>query len=101
MSENHRKVECSNHGLRNNAFVCQHLVNSEFPGFWEPFDSDSTKEYDDGELNAWCDKCDKILVEQGEWNDVSEEFAQIQLICEVCFFELKELNRGSSNYYSK
>lgn len=42
MSENHKKVECCNHGLRNEAYVCQHLITSEFNGFWESFDSDST-----------------------------------------------------------
>lgn len=52
MSENHNKVECWDHGLRNSAYVCQHLVTSEFKGFWESFDSDSTKIYSDGELNA-------------------------------------------------
>jgi hypothetical protein len=101
MSENHKKVECCNHGLRNEAYVCQHLVTSEFNGFWESFDSDSTKEYVDGELNAWCNECDKVLVEQGEWNDISEAFAKIELVCDACFFEMKELNGGSSNFTSK
>jgi len=101
MSENHNKVECCDHGLRNRAFVCQHLITSEFPGFWESFDSDSTKKYVDGELNAWCDECDKILLEQGEWNDMSEAFAKIKLICDACFFEMKKLNGGSSNVCSK
>ena len=101
MLENHNKVECCDHGLRNRAYVCQHLVTSEFTGFWESFDSDSTKIYNNDELNAWCDECDKILLEQGEWNDISEAFAGIKLICDVCFFEMKELNSGSSNFNSK
>jgi len=52
MLENHNKVECCDHGLRNRAYVCQHLVTSEFTGFWESFDSDSTKIYNNDELNA-------------------------------------------------
>lgn len=101
MSENQNKVECCDHGLRNRAYVCQHLVRSEFKGFWEPFDSDSTKTYNNDELNAWCDECDIILNEQGEWNDISEAFAGIKLICDVCFFGMKDLNSGSSNFNSK
>lgn len=101
MSENYNKVECCDHGPRNRAYVCQYLVNSEFKGFWESFDSDSTKIYNNDELNAWCDECDKILLEEGEWNDISEAFARITLICDVCFFKMKKLNGGSSNFNSK
>ncbi len=96
MSEN-KKVDCFNHGLRNQAFVCQHLICGDAKGFWEPFDSDPTRQYPDGELNAWCDECDKILMKEGDWNEKSETFAQIQLICDECFFQMKKLNNGSSN----
>ena len=96
MSEN-KKVDCFNHGLRNRAFVCQHLICGDAKGFWEPFDSDPTRQYPDGELNAWCDECDKILMKEGEWNEKSETFAQIQLICDECFFQMKKLSNGSSN----
>jgi hypothetical protein len=93
MNTEDKKVDCERHGKRFYAFVCQHLLVDKKIGFWEPFESDSTKEYENGELNAWCDECDKILMEQGEWNDISEGFAQIKLVCDICFFEMKRLNK--------
>ncbi|MBC6699429.1 hypothetical protein [Hymenobacter sp. BT190] len=70
-------------------------MNTHAPvGFYEPFASDLAKTYPDGELNAWCDMCDEKLMEVGEWNDESESFAQIKLICDACFFDMKELNLG-------
>lgn len=92
-----KKVSCCNHGERYPAFVCQHLVKNAKVGFWEPFDSDPSKTYKDDELNAWCDKCDEVLTQEGEWNDKSEEFAQIKLICDKCFFDMKAFNGGASN----
>ncbi|HHT9079608.1 hypothetical protein [Flavobacterium psychrophilum] len=83
------KVECDNHGLRNPAFVCQHL-NLEFKvGFNEPYLEVNSKEKD---LNAWCDECEKVRVLEGEWNDISEGYAKIKLVCDKCFFEMKKLN---------
>jgi uncharacterized protein YjaG (DUF416 family) len=49
--------------------------------------------YADDELNAWCDSCDEVLTKVGEWNDESEAFAKIKLICDACFFEMKKLNQ--------
>jgi uncharacterized protein YjaG (DUF416 family) len=50
--------------------------------------------YANDELNAWCDACDEVLAEVGEWNDESEGYAKIKLICDVCYFEMKKLNQG-------
>ena len=49
--------------------------------------------YANDELNAWCDACDEVLVEAGEWNEKSEAFAKIKLVCDRCFFEMKKLNQ--------
>ncbi|WP_305008998.1 hypothetical protein [Hymenobacter aranciens] len=50
--------------------------------------------YSDDELNAWCDACDEVLLRIGEWNDESEAFAKIKLVCDACYFDMKELNLG-------
>ena len=92
-----KKIQCKKHGERYPAFVCQHLVDGTGLGFWEPFDSDPTKTYTEEELNAWCNKCDEILIKEGEWNDKSEAFAQIKLVCDKCFFRMKLANKLNQN----
>lgn len=49
---------------------------------------------DNDDLQAWCDTCEKVRAEAGEWNEASEAFAEIKLVCEKCYFEMKELNLG-------
>ena len=87
-----KDVECSTHGLRRAAFVCQHLNKELRVGFHEPFESQENVDYPNGELNAWCDQCHEMLEKTGEWNDESESFAKVKLCCDRCFFEMKRLN---------
>jgi len=91
------KLECTTHGEQYAAFICQHLVEGIELGFWEPFDSTADEIYTEGELNGWCDKCDDVLMEEGEWNDKSEAFAKIQVVCTKCYFSIKKLNKRNPN----
>ena len=84
-------VTCATHGARRAAFVCQHLNKDTYTGFHEPFESDPQIEEDD-DYQAWCDECEKVRLREGEWNDVSEGFAKIRLICDQCFFQIKARN---------
>ena len=84
-------VTCGAHGARRAAFVCQHLNGDTYTGFHEPFESDPLIEADD-DYQAWCDECEKVRLREGEWNDVSEGFANIRLICDQCFFQIKARN---------
>lgn len=81
-------MECPRHGLQRPAFVCTHLQGSENIGFFESNSVDPELPF----REAWCGKCDEVLLEQGEWNDVSESHAQIVVICEGCFFEVQKRN---------
>jgi hypothetical protein len=84
-----RKVECNNHGLSVATFVCQHLTKIDKVGFNEAFASDPNNLE---EFQAWCDECEKIRVIENGWNDKSERFAKIELLCHKCYFEIKKLN---------
>jgi len=44
-------TNCTTHGSRRGAFVCQHINKEHAVGFHIPAK---------GVLNAWCDKCDEI-----------------------------------------
>jgi len=83
-----KHVQCDGHGTRRAAYVCQHLTKRSYNGFHEPF-------FDEGEEvehQAWCDQCEEIRAQEGEWNDRSEAFAKIRLICDQCFLEIKAAN---------
>ncbi|MFY1046619.1 DUF6882 domain-containing protein [Chryseobacterium sp. GP-SGM7] len=88
-----KKIECESHGLRRPAYVCQHL-NLEIPvGFEESFETYYGMELDDEDnFQAWCSDCEKIRIKYDGWNEESEKFADIKLVCENCYFEIKKLN---------
>ncbi len=90
---NQAKVECKIHGRSRTAFVCQHL-NLEHPkGFEEAFETYKGMELgEDDDFQAWCDECEKVRIRNNGWNEYAEEFAKIKLVCEYCYFELKEFN---------
>lgn len=88
-----KKVDCGIHGFGRPAFVCQHLNLKEVNGFEEAFETYQGMDLEeDGEFCAWCDECEKVRIEKDGWNDESEKFANIKLICEDCYFELKDFN---------
>ncbi|MBW8183367.1 hypothetical protein [Shewanella nanhaiensis] len=91
---NSEKVNCHQHGIMDYALVCQHLVNqkeSDTP--IEYFSGEDIGDLDESEVeNVWCKSCDDTLIEQGEWNDVSEAFAAPKVICIACLQTIKNRN---------
>jgi hypothetical protein len=73
-----RVVHCGSHGARRPAFVCRHLVRGSGLGFFAPEDP-----VDD--LQAWCGECERVRERRGGWDDESEGFARITLICDLCY----------------
>ena len=88
-------VQCETHEFRRIAFVCQHLNQETKVGFEEAFETFEHMELsDDDDLQAWCSDCEAVRQKEGEWNDRSMAFAQIKIVCEKCYFEMKKLNLG-------
>lgn len=87
MSEFDKKVECGKHGLSAATFVCQHLASGEKLGFNVGYDPEFL---DDLYPDAWCNECEKMLESEGEWNEVSEKYADIKLLCSQCYEDLRE-----------
>jgi hypothetical protein len=86
-------IECSRHGRIRAAFICQHLNREKRTGFEEAFSTyPGMPLEEDDELQAWCSECEKVRTEYDGWNDESMEFAKIKLVCERCYFEIKEFN---------
>ncbi len=90
MSKEEYKIECGDHGWREAAFICQHLTSeSKGLGFNIGYDEEfPDKNYPD----AWCDECEKAWETEGEWNDKSQEFAQIKAVCCDCYERTRECN---------
>jgi hypothetical protein len=81
-------IACDVHEAGRIAFVCGHLTRKEHSGFHEAFESDPMVEEDE-DYQAWCDECEKVRLREGEWNDESMAFANIKLVCDECYFEIK------------
>lgn len=90
-----RYIKCSNHEYRRRSFVCKHLNHTTIVGFEEAFETYEDMELlEDDDLQAWCDECEAVRQNEGEWNEKSMAFAQIKVVCEKCYFEMKEFNLG-------
>jgi hypothetical protein len=87
MSDQTEKVECDEHGLSYATFVCQHLAHGSGLGFF--YNSGS----DDLHPDAWCAKCDDVMMAAGGWNEENEESAGITLLCAKCYDKAKERNQ--------
>jgi len=88
-------MQCEAHEYRRIAFVCKHLNHDTKVGFEEAFETFENMELsDEDDFQAWCDECEAVRQKEGEWNDNSMAFAGIKVVCEKCYFEMKELNLG-------
>lgn len=88
-----RSVECERHETGLLSFVCKHLIKGENVGFHEAFESDPLIEPKD-DYQAWCDACENERLKEGEWNDRSITFTEIKIVCDQCYFEIKERNQN-------
>lgn len=94
MRDSDNKIECNIHGTTNATFVCQHLVGGENLGFNIGYDPDNP---DDLCPDSWCNKCQEILDSEGGWNDKSEEFADIKVLCASCYEGTRSKNWLENN----
>ncbi|HEX2872559.1 MAG TPA: hypothetical protein VHP33_14920, partial [Polyangiaceae bacterium] len=82
-------TRCVVHGQSDAAFVCKHLAaRVTAPGASIGFVQPSPR--DKNSRQAWCRECDAMFLREGQWNDVSEAFAKVTMICADCFDSLAE-----------
>lgn len=89
MSDSELKVECGTHGERVATFLCKHLVESDGRGFNVGYDPENPN---DVFPDAWCNECEAVLEREGEWNDTSEKFADIKMLCSSCYQDIRKKN---------
>jgi hypothetical protein len=84
-------VHCGAHGKQPAAFVCKHLVDSvnsgRRVGWCRP---------ESNELHAWCEACEAVRRQEGEWNDRSEGFASVTMVCSACYDRARQINELTS-----
>lgn len=91
MSSN-EKLQFDLRGEQETTFVCQHLLKTFETG-------DRIRFYYAGEPrgDAWCEERERKRIElggeAGDWNDESMVFANIKIICGLCYDELRS-NQG-------
>lgn len=86
-------IECEQHGKLRYAFVCQHLNAQNKTGFEEAFETFPGMDLDEeDDFQAWCSECEKQRIQTNSWTDESMKFANIKLVCEGCYFDIKEFN---------
>jgi len=85
-----KKVECPDHGPGFAAYACEHLV-SHPTQLWFSREADEEHRWPD----AWCEVCDAVFQEQGEWNERNESKIKITLLCHHCYERLR--SRGTAN----
>ena len=49
-------------------------------------------EYEDDDFQAWCNDCEKIRIKENGFTDKAMESVKLKLVCEKCYFEIKETN---------
>jgi hypothetical protein len=86
-----RQVRCERHGLQDETFVCQHVVQSlrdSIPrGFYWAQKSEQERP------DAWCSECNETVSRSGgEWTKEAEQFAGVKILCGACYDLAKALN---------
>ena len=81
-------VECHAHGEQEQTFVCQHLLGALRTGEKVGFFSSGGPRGD-----AWCSACEEFRRREGgstgDWNERSEAFAGVKLLCGACYDRLR------------
>ncbi len=86
-----RTVTCPEHGEQQMTFVCSHLADSlqsgESVGFFWHADPENPRG------DAWCQACeDYAAANGGEWNEKTEIFAKVTVLCGACYDRVKEIS---------
>ena len=86
-----KKVECEVHGIQDETFVCQHVVQGLRDGtpygFWWADDPGNARP------DAWCTSCNEMVAESGGgWTTDAEKLAGIKLLCGACYDRARAMN---------
>jgi len=88
MSDAVAKVRCNTHGLQEQTFVCEHIVNSMHTGVRVGFHW--SRDSDQRRPDAWCSACEEVRIAAGgEWTDEVMKVVNIKVLCGACYDHAK------------
>lgn len=77
-------LECREHGEAHATYVCRHLIEGTNTN-WYSAEPDEENPWPD----SWCGICNQFFEAEGEWNEKSEQAADIganlKLLCHHCY----------------
>ena len=78
-------IECDEHGSTAAAVVCRHMLKPSWRkvGFVENND-------DPTDLQAWCEKCERVYFEEGGKTERFLAFNDFALVCTGCYAAIKK-----------
>ncbi len=79
-------VNCQQHGLQQECFVCIHLLHGTSRGFHQVADGE------DPRPDAWCDACQGLLEQYGDWDDIPTGHPEIVVVCATCYDLIRSKN---------
>ena len=86
-------VECGDHGQQQATYVCRHiaqsLIDHKPTGFLA-----AEQSADNLRPDAWCSACEEMVNRTGEWDEESEAFAGVKLLCGACYDDAKLMNHS-------
>jgi hypothetical protein len=87
MPDDKSLIKCGTHGSRTPAVVCCHQVNirDRIVGFVE-------NSSDPDDLQAWCDECEQLFLQEEEMTEAFREFNDFKVVCDFCYAQIKERN---------
>ena len=77
------EIDCKTHGKGIAACVCRHLLD-EPDG--KHFIENSSEP---GDLQAWCNLCEDVFLEEGDMTERFKEFHALRLVCESCYSSIR------------
>ena len=82
--EKSTSILCEIHGDRSGTVVCRHHLQAigRVVGFVE----NST---DPDDLQAWCDDCERLFVQEDGLTEVFRLFNDFAVVCDACYARLK------------
>ena len=96
MDESRGQIECGVHGLQDETFVCQHIIESlrtrKAVGFHWPVSPPERRP------DAWCSKCEAQRVEGGgEWKKDVLASVAVKVLCGRCYDTAKDIWQAARN----
>ena len=87
MSDDTLQVDCGEHGKRNAAIVCRHLLNEKHKalGFVE-------NSAEPGDYQGWCYDCESLFLEEDDMTEKFKEFTNAAVVCEECYTKIKSIH---------